>query len=245
MTPYHFFYVYILRSIKNIDSIYIGYTRNLRKRLSEHNSGDVMSTKRYVPWKLMYYEAFPEDKLAREREMQLKHNGNSMRELKKRIGYKKSDKGFTLIETIIYIALFSVLITGGFIACYQIISSNDSLNQKVRTEAEGNFVMRKFAWSLSGLDSASLPTISGTGCNQSISIQKTNTANPVRIRQSTVSGITYIDLQDDGVNYYPITTSNAKVSCLKFSILSGTPYGVIGTTTINGKDFVIRKYARI
>lgn len=153
-------------------------------------------------------------------------------------------KGFTLIETIIYIALFSFLITGGIIACYQIISSNDSLNQKTRTEEEGNFVSRKMAWAFSGLDSTVSPTISGSGCSQSISVQKTNTANPIKIRLNTVSGVNYIELQDDGVNYYPLTTVNAISSCLKFSLLSGSPYGIIATSTINGKDFVIRKYAR-
>lgn len=153
-------------------------------------------------------------------------------------------KGFTLIETIIYIALFTVLITGGFTACYQIIASNDSLNQKVGTEEEGNFISRKFIWAFSGLDNTNTPVISGSGCNQSITVQKTNTANPIKIRTNSTGGINYIELQDDGVNYYPLTTTNTNVSCLRFSLISGSPYGIIATSTINGKDFVIRKYAR-
>ena len=105
-----------------------------------------------------------------------------------------SKKGFTLIEIIIYIALLSLLMTGGIVAFYQIITSNDTLNQKTRTEEEGNFVMRKMAWALSSLDSTVSPTISGSGCNQSISISKTNSVNQIRIRITAISGTSYIEL---------------------------------------------------
>lgn len=79
------YYVYILKS-KLYDQIYIGSTNDLRKRLSEHNDGQGISTKRYKPWKLLYYEAYHEETMARMREKRLKYNGNAIRELKKRIG---------------------------------------------------------------------------------------------------------------------------------------------------------------
>ena len=51
------FYTYILKSLKS-GRYYIGYTANLNKRLNEHNSGRVMTTKREYPWILFYYEKF-------------------------------------------------------------------------------------------------------------------------------------------------------------------------------------------
>lgn len=81
----YMYYVYILKSVKN-NQIYMGSTNNLRRRVTEHNDGVVSSTKRYMPWKLFYYEAYPTEKLARTREKRLKYNGNAIRELKKRIG---------------------------------------------------------------------------------------------------------------------------------------------------------------
>jgi predicted GIY-YIG superfamily endonuclease len=49
-------YVYILRSI--IDkNLYIGSTDNIRRRLAEHNSGKVDSTKSRVPFSLETYIA--------------------------------------------------------------------------------------------------------------------------------------------------------------------------------------------
>lgn len=52
-----FYYVYILQSQKN-NSLYIGYTSNLKKRLKEHNSGLSQATKPLAPYELIFYEAF-------------------------------------------------------------------------------------------------------------------------------------------------------------------------------------------
>ena len=54
------------------NEIYIGYTADLKNRLSEHNQGLNFSTKRYMPWKLIYYEACIEESDARRREKYLK-----------------------------------------------------------------------------------------------------------------------------------------------------------------------------
>ncbi len=87
-------YVYVLKS-EFMKEIYIGSTNDLRRRLREHNSKLEISTKRYAPWSVYYYEAYLTEKLARIREKRLKNNGNAIRELKKRIGLLYNKKGFT------------------------------------------------------------------------------------------------------------------------------------------------------
>ena len=79
------YYVYVLQSKLN-GQPYVGSTNNLKSRFKQHNNGKVISTKRYKPWKLIYYEAYESEQLARVREKRLKYNGNAMKELKKRIG---------------------------------------------------------------------------------------------------------------------------------------------------------------
>ena len=107
-------YVYILRNtIRN--QIYVGSTNDLRKRFSEHNDGKQISTKRYRPWDLVYYEAFCEEKLARLREQKLKYNGNAMKELKLRIGLSKNGAGFTLIEILLAMSIVLLIASGSFI----------------------------------------------------------------------------------------------------------------------------------
>ena len=83
------YYVYLLISKIKEKEIYIGSTKDLKRRVKEHNEGKEKSTKRYMPWKIFYYEAYPIEKLARMREKRLKHNGNALRELKKRVGLIK------------------------------------------------------------------------------------------------------------------------------------------------------------
>ena len=80
-------YVYLLKSKKN-GQFYIGSTANLRQRFYQHNHGMSLATKAYVPWELVYYEAFPTKTLALERELKLKHHGRGLVELKKRLGFR-------------------------------------------------------------------------------------------------------------------------------------------------------------
>jgi putative endonuclease len=60
-------YVYILKSI-NYPKTYTGSTPDLDKRINEHNSGLCTFTKRYLPWKLAYFEELQTLREARLRE---------------------------------------------------------------------------------------------------------------------------------------------------------------------------------
>ena len=51
------FYVYALHST-NDNGLYIGYSTDLKRRLSEHKRGALFATKSRGPWKLIYYEAY-------------------------------------------------------------------------------------------------------------------------------------------------------------------------------------------
>ena len=79
------YYFYIIQSIKKLNEIYSGSTTDLKKRFEEHNRGEVISTRRYLPWRLAYYEAYASEKDAREREQKFKKHGKGNDELKKRI----------------------------------------------------------------------------------------------------------------------------------------------------------------
>ena len=66
-----FHFVYILESKKN-GNLYIGYTTRLKERLKEHNRGLNFSTKPYIPWQIIPYEAYLNIKDAKRREKYLK-----------------------------------------------------------------------------------------------------------------------------------------------------------------------------
>jgi putative endonuclease len=67
------FYCYVLLSEKDHKN-YIGYTSDLRKRLKEHLNGESFATKSRLPLKLIFYEAFLNQKGALRREKYFKTN---------------------------------------------------------------------------------------------------------------------------------------------------------------------------
>ena len=62
------YYVYLIQSLKN-NYIYVGFTRDLKRRFKEHNFGLTPSIKNWRPFKLIYYECYlvKEDAIAREK----------------------------------------------------------------------------------------------------------------------------------------------------------------------------------
>lgn len=78
------FYVYILKSKKD-NNCYIGSTNNLERRINEHNSALVFSTKLRTPFELIYYEAYRSEVDARYREKNLKVRSRAYAQLKRRI----------------------------------------------------------------------------------------------------------------------------------------------------------------
>ncbi|MDI6820612.1 MAG: GIY-YIG nuclease family protein [Patescibacteria group bacterium] len=80
------FYIYLLKSRLN-NGFCVGFTPDLKSRLLKHNRGDVLSTKRYLPRELMYYEAYKSKKDAVLREKQLKRFAKSFSMLKRRLKY--------------------------------------------------------------------------------------------------------------------------------------------------------------
>ena len=68
---------------------YIGVTKNLKRRLAEHNAhGHKFTTRKNGEWILIYAEAYRDESDAREREKKLKIHGSAMHSLLKRL--KKS-----------------------------------------------------------------------------------------------------------------------------------------------------------
>ncbi|MEK9200846.1 MAG: GIY-YIG nuclease family protein [Patescibacteria group bacterium] len=87
------YYLYVLIS-ESDNKLYIGFTPDLKSRLTKHNLGYVLATKNRRPLKLIYYESYLNPTDARKREIYLK-GGKGHEELKtqlshsfKQVGYK-------------------------------------------------------------------------------------------------------------------------------------------------------------
>ncbi len=65
------YYVYALKSLKD-GKFYIGFTKDISKRLAAHNNGQVQATRNRFPFEIVYYEASRNINDAVKREKYLK-----------------------------------------------------------------------------------------------------------------------------------------------------------------------------
>ena len=208
-------YTYILKS-KKYNQLYIGSTNDLNQRLKEHNIGNELSTKRYRPWEILYYEAYRTEDLARIREKRLKYNGNAIRELKKRVGIlSKSGAGFTLIEIIIYIAVFATILVSltGFL--WLIVFGNIKETSYQEVQQNGRFALTKMTQEIKKAIGINNPLPGGSDNILSLTMADPN-LNP-----------TIFDLLDgklritQGTNLpIELTSDQVRVSSLQFANLS-------------------------
>ena len=78
----YFVYLIVSNLKKNKKISYVGYTNNLKKRLSLHNSGKGAKFTRGKKWKLVYYKKYDSRTIAMKNEYLLKKNYRLRKKLK-------------------------------------------------------------------------------------------------------------------------------------------------------------------
>ncbi len=68
------FYVYMLKSVSKKPVTYVGYTKNINKRIKLHNSGKGAKFTRGRKWNLIYKEKYSTKNQAISREYYIKKN---------------------------------------------------------------------------------------------------------------------------------------------------------------------------
>tara|TARA_X000001036_G_C20387202_1_gene687183 strand:+ start:369 stop:614 length:246 start_codon:yes stop_codon:yes gene_type:complete len=77
------YYVYMLRSSGKKTITYVGYTKDLKKRILLHNSGKGAKFTRGRCWKLIYKEVYKSKSKAISREYYIKNNRTLRNKIKK------------------------------------------------------------------------------------------------------------------------------------------------------------------
>ena len=77
------FYVYMLKSKSLKPITYVGYTKDLKKRIDLHNSGKGAKFTRGRSWILIYKEKYKSKKEAISREYYIKNNRSLRNKIKK------------------------------------------------------------------------------------------------------------------------------------------------------------------
>lgn len=83
----------------------------------------------------------------------------------------KSLRAFTLIETLVYSALFAILIGGAVTVAYTVFESAGLSQSKETLQQEGDFLVGKIEWALSGVQTISSPVLDLSAPTQSTILQ--------------------------------------------------------------------------
>ncbi|GEM_PF-6606722 len=150
--------------------------------------------------------------------------------------------GFTLIETIIYIALTSLLIGGMLTGAYELIRSSDILERKMNADAEAHFLEMKLEWAFSNSAGVVLPVEGSSGTV--LSVNKINfIENPIVIDLDLGNIRLRRALGEPAV----LNSENVTVTDLRFDHLSsvgGQPPAIKVSFKINMTPFEMIRYLR-
>jgi prepilin-type N-terminal cleavage/methylation domain-containing protein len=151
----------------------------------------------------------------------------------------KDDSGFTLIEVIVYLALFAILFGGAIAAAYNVIESSGRNQTKANLQEEGEFLVAKINWALSGAQIVSVLAPS------KLSVSGLYNGQPIMIDLSVRLDGTNMVI-DKGSGTVVLNNSNTYVSQLVFIHTSASGQGinpesvaarfVLTTKTPNGMD---------
>ncbi len=142
------------------------------------------------------------------------------------------NRGFTLIEAVVYFALLGLIMTGALLTTYTMLESAGKTSGSNTVEEEGNFVVRKIDWALNGSSATAAITAPAVGSYGSkLAVTRTD-GKHILMRQV---GKEIQISEDGGTTYLPITSSNTTVGSLQFyhaAGAGGAPEGVVASTTL-------------
>ncbi len=120
--------------------------------------------------------------------------------------------GFTLFEVLVYIGLFSMIMTGALVGAYHVIDSSVDTRERIILEQEAHFIFRKIDWAMNG-------DITGVSIiTDGFQIEKAGDDLDFRLN----GGVLTLDM-DDGSGPQPLSSSAVTVSSLSADVVSAPP----------------------
>lgn len=153
-----------------------------------------------------------------------------------------NNHGFTLIETLIYIALFALIMGSGVAASFYIIDSAEKEKTSINAIADAQFFLRKMDWALTGVDAVNFPPSGASGF--SLSVNKHGfSSNPVIIDALSGHARVAVGLGSP----IELTGDRVTIANLLFQNIPATspkPAAIKATFTANGADYELTRYLR-
>lgn len=132
------------------------------------------------------------------------------------MSFSSPSRGFTLIEALVYLALYS-LVMGGFLTALYAITESGERNRSIAIlEEEGNFVLAKIEWQIARSRSVEEPA--SEGGTLSLLLE-----NGARAAADLRGG--YVRLREGGGAFRPLNNPDTAASGLRFEHVRASAYG--------------------
>lgn len=122
-------------------------------------------------------------------------------------------KGFTLVEVIIYLALFGILMGGGIVTAFAILESSGRNASIIMIQEEGSFILGKISATLSGAEAVTSPGENLSGSTLSVVKWDASAGNPIVINIDG-DNIVLSHSRDPAI---PLNNSNIFITNLNFT----------------------------
>lgn len=122
-------------------------------------------------------------------------------------------KGFTLIEVIIYLALFGILMSGAVVTAFSLFESSGRNQNSIMLQEEGSFILAKISATLSGAEAVILPDENSSGSTLSVVKWDAGAGNPIVINMDGDN----IVLSHSSNPSVPLNNSNVYITNLNFT----------------------------
>jgi hypothetical protein len=128
----------------------------------------------------------------------------------------KSLSGFTLIEAIIYLAIFSILIGGGIASAFYLFEAAAYGGTYAHLSEESDFMLEKIGWALRRADAVTAPTPSLVA--DTLVIHEHDDTTLVFTHAGTD-----LTLRVDSAPPTPLNASDVHIEAIQFSHMAETP----------------------
>jgi hypothetical protein len=146
----------------------------------------------------------------------------------------KNQSGTTLLETVIYLALFALLFSGAIGASYNVLELGSRNLTKTMVQQEGDFLLAKIDWVLSGVNNISEPAAGSELAR--LTVDKVTNLDPISglpvTKEISISipvggGDMMIKYPSDPEpNTFTLSNSNIRISSLNFKHDKGAGNGI-------------------
>ncbi|MFH1769328.1 MAG: type II secretion system protein [Parcubacteria group bacterium] len=125
---------------------------------------------------------------------------------------QNQQKGFTLIETLAYIAIIGVFIGATMVMTNALLGSSNKIDTRTSLLEDVRFVEQKFKWAVRGADQINIPSVGSSGTT--LSVDKTGfSSNPIVLDFDNET----IYMKIGNGEFIPITSDRTKISDLNFT----------------------------